>query len=98
MTAERYDTRGATRSDREPEPRLTVNPIACEAHGLWGGAIRHLDVLLEGSGDPALFARRGKAHVEMGQHEAALADFGKALAKESSRWEWLVRSCRGTSP
>jgi ferredoxin len=34
MTAERYDTRSAPRPGREPEPRLSVNPIACAAHGL----------------------------------------------------------------
>jgi WD40 repeat protein/tetratricopeptide (TPR) repeat protein len=60
----------------------------CETFGLWVGALRHLDVLLEESASPALHARRGKARARVGLHEGALADYSKALEKENSRWQW----------
>jgi WD40 repeat protein/tetratricopeptide (TPR) repeat protein len=60
----------------------------CEARGLWGGVVRHLDVLMEESADASLYARRGKARAHMAIHDGALADYDKALAKESGRWDW----------
>jgi WD40 repeat protein/tetratricopeptide (TPR) repeat protein len=61
----------------------------CEARGLWGGAIHHLNALVEQSpNDISLYARRGKARLEMGQYDLALADYGKALEKDGSRWQW----------
>jgi WD40 repeat protein/tetratricopeptide (TPR) repeat protein len=67
----------------------------CEERGLWGGTLRHLDVLIEDAAEPALFARRGKARSLMGQHGGALADYGMALAKEAGPWEWWAG--RGTA-
>jgi Flp pilus assembly protein TadD len=60
----------------------------CEARELWVGALRHLDVLLVDSTDPALFARRGKARVQVGQYEGAVEDYDKALKVVKTRWEW----------
>jgi WD40 repeat protein len=62
----------------------------CEARGLWAGAVRHLDVLLQEGATPPLYARRAKARAEMGQYEGARADYDKALEKGSQRWEWLA--------
>jgi WD40 repeat protein len=59
----------------------------CEAFGLWVGALRHLDVLLEESTDLGLHARRGKARALVGLYEGALSDFDKALER-TDRWEW----------
>lgn len=64
----------------------------CEARGLWGGAARHLDVLLVGSTAATLHARRAKANAEMGRHEAAVADYDKALAALEDRVDlWAGR-------
>ncbi len=61
----------------------------CEARNLWGGASRHLDVLLEEEGhEPALYARRGRARAALAAHEAALADYDRALEKGEGRWQW----------
>ncbi len=60
----------------------------CEARGLSAGALRHLDVLLAGSSDPVLLARRGKARLQLGMVELALEDFDKAVKEGAKHWDW----------
>src|SRR5262249_22865730 len=77
-----------------PQARLLAwarrGAAECEARGLWGGARRHLGALLEGSSDPALFARRGKALAQLRRYDDALADLGKAIAAVGGRPDWYA--------
>jgi WD40 repeat protein/tetratricopeptide (TPR) repeat protein len=87
----------AARNAREFDPPRTMllawarrGAAECEARALWAGARCHLDVLLDETATPELFARRARARAEMGQYASALADYTKALGASKSDWQWLA--------
>jgi tetratricopeptide (TPR) repeat protein len=72
---------------------------ACEDVEAWPWAVTHLDALI--AADPeswVLLGRRGRAYVELGRWDAAIADAWKAIAlrpKQDQLWKlqrlWLLR-------
>jgi WD40 repeat protein/tetratricopeptide (TPR) repeat protein len=67
--------------------------VECENQHLWIGALRHLDYLVSAGASTDLYARRGRANLELKRWEAAKTDYTRALAGEGKRWDlWAGRA------
>jgi WD40 repeat protein/Flp pilus assembly protein TadD len=65
----------------------------CERQHLWMGALQHLDQLITTGSSAELYARRGRANLELSRWQAAKADYTQALGGASERWElWAGRA------
>src|SRR5579875_1319554 len=65
----------------------------CEQQHLWTGALRHLDYLISAGASADLYARRGRANLELRRWEAAQSDYTQALAGDGERWNlWAGRA------
>ncbi len=65
----------------------------CEHRQLWTGAVQHLTRLIAQCASADLYARRALAHSELGNGEAARADYSKALEGNAERWDlWAGRA------
>lgn len=65
----------------------------CEQQHLCVGVLKHLDYLISAGASADLYARRGRANLELRRWEAAKADYTEALAGDSERWDlWAGRA------
>jgi WD40 repeat protein/tetratricopeptide (TPR) repeat protein len=65
----------------------------CEHQHLSMGALQHLNYLISTEASADLYARRGRANLELKHWEAAKADYTQALAGEEERWDlWAGRA------
>jgi WD40 repeat protein/tetratricopeptide (TPR) repeat protein len=65
----------------------------CERRHLWIGVLRHLDCLIHVGVPADLYARRGRANLELRRWQAAKADYTQALAGDAARWDlWAGRA------
>lgn len=65
----------------------------CESRHFWIGVLQHLDYLITSRASADLYARRGRANLELRRWETAKADYTKALAGDGERWDlWAGRA------
>jgi WD40 repeat protein/tetratricopeptide (TPR) repeat protein len=65
----------------------------CERQHLWVGVLKHLNYLIATEASSDLYARRGRANLELKYWEAAKADYTQALTGEGERWDlWTGRA------
>jgi len=62
----------------------------CERQHLWIGSLRHLDCLISAGAETDLYARRGRANLELRRWQAAKTDYTQALAGDAARWDLLA--------
>ncbi len=67
--------------------------MECESHHLWRGELNHLNYLIKADPSVDLYARRGRANLELKQWEAAKTDYTQALDGDGGRWDlWAGRA------
>jgi WD40 repeat protein/tetratricopeptide (TPR) repeat protein len=65
----------------------------CEHQHLWMGTLQHLGQLITSGPSVDLYARRGRANLELNRWEPAKTDYTQALAGASERWDlWAGRA------
>jgi WD40 repeat protein len=65
----------------------------CEREHHWMGAMRHLNELISSGASADLYARRGRANLELRRWGAAKSDFTQSLTGKGDRWDlWSGRA------